>query len=204
MTLAICPLTPEVVHQVARMATVPSDERSFDNFLAGLGWRYAGGFDDSYQTAAGQVVWSTHYAASGRPDQVVWAAFCVYDPEYDDEQNADYLAEVWGGPDGWTLRREEGRAAFDLAWDSAAEMVGGILGPPAVTAVEREAVGDDREEEFRMAVWRNGDSVLALAQDADPVCYSNFVSDFLVAVRYPADRPLPPAADLTEWYQGLQ
>ncbi|MFG2221624.1 hypothetical protein [Streptomyces sp. NPDC048644] len=201
MTLANCPVTGEVVDQLLELTHLTcEDDETFDNFLAAHGWRYSE-FDDSYETAAGQVVSSGHYDAGPEPNgQTAWATFSVYDPEYDGVPDADHLAAVWGRARGWTLHPDQGRGRLDADWQDTAALLTARFGRPSAVTSSPGPADPPTVLPRRYALWRGRDSVLFLAQDADPICYCCFIRNVLVVA--PADREdaLPGPDTLPDWY----
>ncbi|UKY49542.1 hypothetical protein [Streptomyces inhibens] len=173
---------------------------AFDAFLTTHGWRYSE-FDDSYETAAGQVIWSGHYDGDPGPSgQTTWATFSVYDPEYDGVSDADHLAAVWGRARGWTLHPDQGRSRLDADWQAAAALLTARFGPPSAMTSRPDPADGTPDADLHFALWRGGDRLLCLAQDADPVCYSCFLRNVLVVVPADRDTALPGPETLSEWY----
>ncbi|MFH8569766.1 hypothetical protein [Streptomyces sp. NPDC017993] len=205
MTLANCPVTDEVVDQLLELSHFAAgddtpDDEAFDAFLNSRGWRYSA-FDDSYETAAGQVVWSGHYDGDPGPSgQTAWATFSVYDPEYDGVPDADHLASVWGRARGWTLRADQGRGQLDADWQAAAALLTARFGRPCAVARCPDPAGCSPRSDRHYALWRGADRLLCLAQDPDPFCYACFLRNVLVVVPADTNSPLPGPDALTDWY----
>lgn len=113
------------------------------------------------------------------------------DPDEDDDEpmvTEERLSAGWSGlPDGT-------RADFDEVWRTAVGTVAESLGPPEVTGMH--------DPEWHHAIWRAGDTLIALVQGENIDTYGFWDEAALWLVPHPAAKPVLTGRELYDVMWG--
>lgn len=138
----------------------------------------------------GDRLMSVGLAADRESVVAVTIEFATFvDPDEDDEDDPLVTDDK-----GWSGLPEGTRADFDGTWHAAVKTVTARLGPPEVTGMH--------DEHWHHAVWRVGETLLALVQGEHIDTYGSWDEAALWLVRHPADAPMLTGSELYDVMWG--
>jgi len=180
-TVASCPITPELVDQLATLADLfLGDEEAAEAAMAGFGWSDLGLEVDEarFRTNEGHLVYGTD--TFFMPFAYIYAV------------GSEVMVEdFWGELPGWSSVKDHTR--FKAVRDEAVAVFTQRLGPPEVD------VTTDGADQKRYAAWRRGGAAIVIGEDMDSFSYSQIEECVVYIGEHPADAPFPEAAKLEDF-----
>ncbi|MFI6157238.1 hypothetical protein ACIBCA_31660 [Kitasatospora sp. NPDC051170] len=189
----LCPVGTELAAQLVAMTDLDLDDADVvERAMAEAGWRstgeYCGYFNESAYTPGDHLV---------DTDLGIALAFAHHYFLAPDEQ-VDAEDDIWAQLPGWQRLVDPPAGRFEAELEAVVGRFTELLGPPDHDLVHHFRPPSHRRWPYR--IWRRGGNVLTVAIGMSNHSYSQFEQLYVQIRALPADRPLPPVAELPDFF----
>ncbi|WP_031069544.1 hypothetical protein [Streptomyces sp. NRRL WC-3742] len=189
----LCPVSTELAAQIVAMMDLDLDDAdAVERAMAEAGWRSTGEYHGDYNESA--YTPGDHLVDTDVGIALPFAHQYFLDPDEEPDETYD----IWAQLPGWQRLIDPPAGTFEAELEAVVDRFTRLIGPPDHDLVRDFHPRSCRRWPYR--VWRRGGNVLTVALGMSNHSYSQFEQLYVQIRPLPADRPLPPVAELPDFF----